>query len=179
MHRHGGRRAAAATDLMRHVYQASIVRGQLFGRIGDTWVPALFHRDGAGEVYVSAVLPPVEDTKFALSLAVAAALRDTRSVEAVLVAPAWEAVLSDETALSADVRAGTDVAVGQQDFVPERDGVEVLLFLHVGRSFVMTRSAPVVRRPDAPPTLGPLSEIHGEGLEVSGLLTDAMRRGIG
>lgn len=167
------------SDLMNHVYAASAVRGRWFRRAEDTWSPALFHRDAAGEVFVTGVQIPIGDTKDVAARAIQAALQDTRSVEALLVAPAWEALVSPEVAESADITGGTGPGLGRQDFDPERHGLEVLLFVHVGTSFALTRSASVLRRPGSPPSLGPLSEIRGEGIEVNGLLTDAMRRGIG
>lgn len=165
-------------DLMQHVYRASVLRGRWFRKPEDTWTPALFHLDSNGEIFVTGMHPPTESTKTHVALGIQSALITTGSVEALLVAPALEASVNTAIAAAAD---GTVPAVssGGNLFAPCGEAVEVLLFLHVGGSFALIRSAPVVRRPNTPPTLGPLSEIRGEGLEVSGLLTDAIRRGIG
>lgn len=167
------------SDLMQHVYAASAVRGRWFRSSDDTWTMALFHLDAAGDRYVTGLPTPTPHAKNEVALAIQRALKSTLSVEALLVSPAWEAVVTPEIAASADVSGGSAMGIARDEFVPERDGVEVLLFLHVGPAFALTRSAPVLRRPGAMPALGPLSPVCGEGIEVDGLFTDAMRKGIG
>ena len=172
-------RPSVATDLMQYVYAASMVRGRWFRDPADTWTMALFHRNASGDNHVTGLPTPTQDAKGEVALAIQLALRATRSVEALLVSPAWEALVTPDLAATADVSGGTAMGTGRDDIVPERDGMEVLLFLHVGPAFALTRTAAVLRRPGAMPTLGPLSPIRGEGIEVDGLFTDAMRKGIG
>lgn len=167
------------SDLMQHVYSASILRGRWFRSPNDNWTMALFHVDTTGGHHVTGLQTPTENAKTEVARAIECALTSTRSTEALLVSPAWEALATAEVAATADVSGGPASGIPRDQVVPERDGVEVLLFLHVGPAFAVTRSAPVLRRPDAVPTLGPLSPVRGEGIEVDGLFTDAMRRGIG
>ncbi len=166
-------------DLMQHVYAASVLRGRWFRSPSDTWTMALFHRSSSGDDHVTGLPAPTLEAKAEVALVIEFALKAARSVEALLVAPAWEALVTPDIAARADVSGGAATGFRRGELVPARDGVEVLLFLHVGPAFAVTRSAPVLRRPDVMPTLGSLSPIRGEGIEVDGLFTDAMRRGIG
>ncbi len=168
-----------APDLMQHVYAASVLRGRWFRSPSDTWTMALFHRSSSGDDHVTGLTTPTPEAKAQVALTIECALKATHSLEALLVSPAWEALVTPDIAARADVSGGAATGIRRDEFVPERDGVEVLLFLHVGPAFAVTRSAPVLRRPGVLPVLAPLSPIRGEGIEVDGLFTDAMRRGIG
>ncbi len=172
-------RSPSTSDLMQRVYAASVVRGRWFRSPRDTWTMALFHVDASRTLTVTALPTPTDDAKSEVAQAIERALTATLAAEALLVAPAWEALVSPDVAATADVSGAQAMGIGRDDFVPQRDRVEVLLFLHVGAGFARTRSAPVLRSPGEMPALGPLSPILGEGIEVDGLFTDAMRKGIG
>jgi hypothetical protein len=172
-------RPRPVTDLMQHVYEVSQLRGRWFRDPADTWTMALFHRDAFGSEHVTGLPLPTEEAKSELARVVQFSLRATRSVEALLVVPAWEAYVPPEIAATADVWGGAAAGYRRDDVDSPGGGMEVLLFLHVGAAFALTRSAPVLRGSGRLPTLGPLSPIHGEGIEVTGLFTDAMRKGIG
>jgi len=172
-------RRRSTSDLMQSVYAASVVRARWFRSPHDTWTMALFHLDAAGTLSVTGLPTPNGDAKREVAQTITHTLKATRAVEALLVAPAWEALVSPDVAATADVRGAQTTAVRRDDFVPARDGKEVLLFVHVGADFAVTRSAPVARTRGEMPELGPLSATLGEGIEVDGLFTDAMRIGIG
>jgi hypothetical protein len=168
---------ATSVDLMEFAHTAAVSEGQSFRRPTGEWPTTLFHVDADGKRHISQLRMPTTQASAALSIQIA--LKASRSVEALLRASAWEAFVPREFAGSADVNCGGLAGGAGPDFDAERDGVEVLLFLHVGDGFAVTRSARVLRHPAAPPVLGALSEITGEGLDVGGIFADALRLGIG
>lgn len=169
-------RKATDVDLMEFAHTAAMRKARSFRSPVSEWPTTLFHVGDDGQRHISGLHRVTTQASAALFIQVA--LRATRSVEALLMAAAWEAFVPRDVAGTADVNCGGLAGGPGPDFDAERDGVEVLLFLHVGTTFAVTRSARVVRHTAIPPTLGPLSDICGEGLNVGGLFADAMRMGI-
>lgn len=151
-------------DLVTLAYEGAKAVQTGFRSPTDDWQPMLFFATAEGRQHIIGA-PHAHDQREAIAQAVTALLKRGRAVEALWLSSAWQV-----TPEAAD----TDLSVITPSQDPRRR--EILILVHVGADFAAVHRAPIRRHGDTAPTLGELAE---SDCYIDGLMSTALRRGIG
>lgn len=151
-------------DLVTLAYQGAKAVQAGFRSPTDDWQPMLLFTTIEGRQHIVST-PHTPQRKEEIAQAVTALLQRAHAVEALWLSSAWQVI---PEATDTDLSAITP----SQD--PRRR--EILILVHVGADFARVYRAPIRRHDDRTPTLGGLAE---SDCHIDGLMSDALRRGIG
>ncbi|MGJ6127308.1 hypothetical protein QN239_32535 [Mycolicibacterium sp. Y3] len=157
-------RRTPTADLVTLAYRGAKAVQTGFHSPTDDWEPMLLFTTVEGQLRIVGT-PHTPQRKEETAQAVTALLQRAHAVEALWLSSAWQ-VIPDAT--------DTDLSAITPSQDPRRR--EILILVHVGADFVAVHRAPIRRHDDKTPTLGALAE---SDCYIDGLMSDALRRGIG